>query len=136
MSTRKRNAAEEDHELHHESRHHEAIEPEHLPSEMEEITNNDAVGKIATIAVIGVGAALISAELIPGMLIGLAAAFIPGMGPKMRPLLKSTIRAGYAAVRKTKEMVAEASEQMQDVMAEARNEHAAEEPEKADAAHA
>jgi hypothetical protein len=125
MSTRKRSSVEE----------HQDIEPEPLP-ELDEVSSNDTVGKIATIAVIGVGAALISAELIPGMLIGLAAAFIPGMGPKLRPLLKSTIRAGYAAVQKTKEMVAEASEQMQDVMAEARSEHAAHEPEKADATHA
>jgi hypothetical protein len=70
-----------------------------------------------------VGVALISTELIPGMLIGLAAAFLPGMGPKLRPLLKSTVRAGYSAVQKTRELVAEASEQMQDAVAEARAEH-------------
>ena len=131
MSTRKRRPVEEHHEMNHNSH---ADEP--MPEQLDEVSNSDAVGKIATIAVIGVGAALISAELIPGMLIGLAAAFIPGMGPKMRPLIKSTIRAGYAAVKKTKEMVAEASEQMQDVMAEARSEHAAEEPAKTENAHA
>jgi hypothetical protein len=128
MSTRKRNSVED----HQEVNHHE---PEPMPEQLDEVSNNDAVGKIATIAVIGVGAALISAELIPGMLIGLAAAFIPGLGPKMRPLIKSTIRAGYAAVQKTKEMVAEASEQVQDVVAEARTEHAAQESEKVDTAH-
>jgi|SRR5271154_5412880 len=131
MSTRKRSMADGPQEMNH----HEEVEPEHLPEPPEEVSNNDVVAKVATIAVIGVGAALISAELIPGMLIGLAAAFIPGIGPKMRPLLKTTIRAGYAAVKKTKEMVAEASEQMQDVVAEARSEHASEESGKADAAH-
>jgi hypothetical protein len=131
MSTRKRNSVEEPHEMNHNSHLDEPV-----PEQLDEVSNSDAVGKIATIAVIGVGAALISAELIPGMLIGLAAAFIPGLGPRMRPLIKSTIRAGYSAVQKTREMVAEASEQMQDVMAEARNEHAAHEPEKADTAHA
>ena len=91
----------------------------------EEVKNdNDIVAKAATIAVVGVGAALISTELIPGMLIGLAAAFLPGIGPKMKPLLKSSVRAGYAAVQKTRELVAEASEQMQDAVAEARAEHA------------
>jgi hypothetical protein len=89
----------------------------------EEVKSNDIVAKAATIAVVGVGVALISAELIPGMLIGLAAAFLPGMGKKMRPLLKSTVRAGYSAVQKTRELVAEASEQMQDAVAEARAEH-------------
>jgi len=89
----------------------------------EEVKSNDVVAKAATIAVVGVGVALISTELIPGMLIGLAAAFLPGMGPKLRPLLKSTVRAGYSAVQKTRELVAEASEQMQDAVAEARAEH-------------
>jgi hypothetical protein len=89
----------------------------------EEVKSNDVVAMAATIAVVGVGVALISTELIPGMLIGLAAAFLPGMGPKLRPLLKSTVRAGYSAVQKTRELVAEASEQMQDAVAEARAEH-------------
>jgi hypothetical protein len=90
----------------------------------EEPKGNDIVAKAATIAVVGVGVALISTELIPGMLIGLAAAFLPGVGPKLKPLLKSTVRAGYSAVQKTRELVAEASEQMQDVVAEARADHA------------
>jgi hypothetical protein len=90
----------------------------------EEVKSNDIVAKAATIAVVGVGVALISTELIPGMLIGLAAAFLPGMGPKLRPLLKSTVRAGYSAVQKTRELVAEATEQMQDAVAEARADHA------------
>ncbi len=89
----------------------------------EEVKSDDIVAKAATIAVVGVGVALISAELIPGMLIGIAAAFLPGMGKKMRPLLKSTVRAGYSAVQKTRELVAEATEQMQDAVAEARAEH-------------
>jgi Protein of unknown function (DUF5132) len=133
MAARKQSTQEPQHVS-----HHEEVEPEALPEPMQDVSNNDMVGKIATIAVIGVGAALISAELIPGMLIGIAAAFIPGMGPKMRPLLKSTIRAGYSAVKKTREMVAEASEQMQDVMAEARSEHGetASATEKSETAHA
>jgi Protein of unknown function (DUF5132) len=130
MSTRKRTTVNNHPEIEHET------EAEPMPEQLDEVTNSDAVGKIATIAVIGVGAALISAELIPGMLIGLAAAFVPGLGPKLRPMIKSTIRAGYAAVHKTREMVAEASEQMQDVVAEARSEHAAHESEKDTAAHA
>jgi hypothetical protein len=144
MSTRKRLNEEETHEGHHDETHHhnhsEAIdhepEPEALDdvSDLEEVSNNDMVGKIATIAVIGVGAAIISVELIPGMLIGVAAAFLPGIGPKIRPFMKSTIRAGYAAMKRTREMVAEASEQVQDVVSEARNEHTADQ-EKSEAAH-
>ncbi len=103
-----------------------AHESRELEAFGEEPKNNDIVGKAATIAVIGVGAALISTELIPGMIIGVCAAFIPGLGPKLRPLFKSTVKAGYTAMRKTREMVAEATEQMQDVVAEARASHAAE----------
>jgi hypothetical protein len=85
--------------------------------------NNDLAAKAATIVVVGAGVALISAELLPGMIIGVAAAFLPGIGGKLRPLFKSTVRAGYTAVRKTREMVAEATEQMHDMVAEARAEH-------------
>ena len=101
---------------HHDTAHHDdaAFVP---PSDSEgfgDVKNDDIVAKAATIAVVGVGVALISAELIPGMLIGVAAAFLPGVGPKMRPFLKNTVKAGYGAMRKTREMMAEASEQMQD----------------------
>lgn len=86
------------------------------------IENSDIGSKVATIAVVGVGVALISAELLPGMLIGVAAAFLPGIGKHMRPLMKNTVKAGYAAMKKTREMVAEASEQVQDMIAEAKAE--------------
>jgi hypothetical protein len=109
----------------HDTTHHD--ESAFMPpadSNEESVTtkNDDIVAKAATIAVVGVGVALISTELIPGMLIGVAAAFLPGIGPKMRPFLKSTVKAGYSAVRKTREMMAEASEQVQDMLAEAKAE--------------
>jgi hypothetical protein len=101
----------------------------------DEIKSNDIVAKAATIAVVGVGVALISTELIPGMLIGVAAAFLPGIGPKLRPLFKSTVRAGYSAMLKTREMVAEATEQMQDVVAEARADHASKKEPSSETSH-
>jgi hypothetical protein len=108
--------------------HVDAVAPESAEIENfgEEVKSNDIVAKAATIVVVGAGVALISAELLPGMLIGVAAAFLPGIGPKLRPMFKSTVRAGYAAVRKTREMVAEATEQMHDAVAEARADHEAE----------
>jgi hypothetical protein len=87
-----------------------------------DLKTDDVMVKAATIAVVGVGVALISAELLPGMLIGVAAAFLPGIGKNMRPFVKNTVKAGYTAVRKTREMVAEASEQVQDMLAEAKAE--------------
>jgi hypothetical protein len=89
----------------------------------EETRNDDIVAKAATIVVVGAGVALISAELLPGMLIGVAAAFLPSFGKKLRPLFKSTVRASYSAIQKTREMVAEAKEQVEDVVAEARADH-------------
>lgn len=84
---------------------------------------DDLVGKVATVAVVGVGAALISAELIPGILIGAAAAFLPNFMPKLRQGLRPTVRAGYKFAQKTREVFAEAGEQVQDMVAEARLEH-------------
>lgn len=84
----------------------------------------DMAGKVATVAVVGVGAALISAELIPGILIGVAAAFLPNLMPKLgkglRPAMRSTVRASYKFAQKTREVFAEAGEQVQDMVAEAR----------------
>ena len=90
-----------------------------------EAKSDDLVAKAATIAVVGVGVALISSELLPGMLIGVAAALLPGIGPKLRPFLKSTVKAGFTAVRKTREMLAEAGEQVQDMIAEVKAEDGA-----------
>ena len=87
-----------------------------------ESKGDDVMAKAATIAVVGVGVALISAEFLPGMLIGVAAAMLPGIGPKVKPFLKTTVKAGYTAVRKTREMIAEAGEQVQDLIAEAKSE--------------
>jgi hypothetical protein len=112
-------AAANGEDSHHEE--HEAVFPP-VTESSGETTGSDIAAKAATIIVVGAGVALISAELLPGMLIGVAAAFLPGIGPKMRPWLRSTVRAGYSAVRKTKEAMAEAGEQIQDIVAEAKAE--------------
>jgi Protein of unknown function (DUF5132) len=111
------------HDQHHDH-NHEPITAPHFDngSHLGEVKNNDMVAKAATIAVVGVAAAIISAELIPGMIIGVAAAFLPGMGNKLRPFFKSTVKASYSAARKTREMFEEASEQIQDMVAEAKAE--------------
>ena len=84
--------------------------------------------KLATVALVGVGVALIEVELIPGMLIGVAAMMAPKLLPRLgialRPLLKSAVRAGYALAERTKETLAEAGEQFQDIGAEVRAEQA------------
>jgi hypothetical protein len=83
--------------------------------------------KVATFAVVGLGAALIEAELIPGMLLGAAAMLMPDLVPKLgralRPIVKQTVRAGYAVVDRTREAMAEAGEQFEDIVAEVKAEH-------------
>lgn len=79
---------------------------------------------LATAAVVGVGAALIEVEWIPGLLLGVAAMVAPGLVPKIgrgvRPFVHSAIKNGYAAGRKTREWMAEAGEQVSDMVAEVR----------------
>jgi hypothetical protein len=87
---------------------------------------NSFSSKVATAAIIGLGAALIEVELIPGMLIGAAAVLAPSLFPKLgivlRPLIKTTVKAGYALAARTRETMAEAGEQFQDLVAEAKAE--------------
>jgi hypothetical protein len=89
---------------------------------------DDTGSRIATVAAIAVGAALIEVELIPGILIGigamLAPRFFPQLGNALRPLVKTVVRAGYALADKTKELAAETHEQFQDIVAEVKSEHA------------
>ncbi len=82
--------------------------------------------KAATVAIIGLGIALIEVELIPGMLLGVAAVLAPNLFPKIgraiRPLVKGAVRAAYAMAEKTRETVAEAGEHFQDIVAEVKSE--------------
>jgi hypothetical protein len=89
--------------------------------------NNELLTNVVTIGVIGVGAALIEAALIPGIVIGVAAAFapkyVPQIGNRLRPLFKSTVSGVVKLSQKTREAVAETREQMQDLVAEVKAEH-------------
>jgi hypothetical protein len=88
---------------------------------------DDSLGtSLATAVVVGAGVSLVAAELLPGMLIGVGAMLLPkllpGVADMFRPLVKTTIRAGYTTAVKAREMLAEASEQVQDMVAEAKAE--------------
>lgn len=81
---------------------------------------------VMTVLITGGAIAILAPELLPGMAIGVAAMLLPRvlptLGPAVRPLVKTALRAGYATVVATREMAAEASEQVQDMVAEARAE--------------
>lgn len=90
-------------------------------------TGDGALGtRLATVAAVGVAAALIEVDWIPGLLLGVAAMaapnLLPRLGQGLRPFVKGAVRAGYSVVEKTRETVAEASEQFQDIVAEVRAE--------------
>jgi hypothetical protein len=78
--------------------------------------------KAASVALVGLGVALIEVEWVPAVLLGAAAVAVPDLLPRLgravRPLVKGIVRAGY----KAREIAAEASEQMQDIIAEVRAE--------------
>jgi hypothetical protein len=84
------------------------------------------VGGVATAAVIGIGAALIEVELLPGILIGAGAILLgkmfPEIGSLARPMLKGVVRAGLSASQKLREVVAEANEEVHDLVAEVKHE--------------
>ena len=74
------------------------------------------------VGVIVVGAALIEAALIPGMIVGAAAVlapkYVPKMGETLQPMFRSFVRGAYKFGRKAREAAAEAKEQVQDIVAE------------------
>ena len=84
---------------------------------------------IATAALVGIGVAILEPELIPGILIGagavLAPKLLPALGSMLRPIVKGVVKAGYSATVAVREMAAEAGEEVEDIIAEARSEHEA-----------
>jgi hypothetical protein len=100
------------------------------PHAIEEVPGDALVPQLGIAALAGVAVAAIEAELLPGLLIGvgamLAPKLVPGLGKVVRPLGKTLVRVGYEVAVKAQEIVAEASEQVQDMVAEIKTEKAAE----------
>ena len=86
----------------------------------------DVVATVATVGIVGLGAAVFEAALLPGLVLGVAAMWLPQYFPKMgtalNPLFRSTVRGAYKIGQKTKEMMAEAQEQVHDILAEVKHE--------------
>lgn len=83
---------------------------------------SEFVATITTVGIIGVGAAVFEAALLPGLVLGVAAMwaprYFPQMGAALQPLFRSSIRGAYKLGHKTREMMAEAQEQVHDIVAE------------------
>jgi Protein of unknown function (DUF5132) len=88
----------------------------------EDEDRSELVATVATVAVVGVGAAIFEAALLPGLVLGVAAMwapqYFPKMGEALNPLFRSTVRGAYKLGNKTREMMAEAQEQVHDIVAE------------------
>jgi Protein of unknown function (DUF5132) len=83
---------------------------------------NEAVTLAATVGVVAVGAALWEVALLPGIALGvvamLAPKYVPKMGAALNPMFRSSVRGFYKLGQKSREMMAEAKEQMSDIVAE------------------
>jgi hypothetical protein len=102
-------------------------EAESLHNEQDGNELGNGVNKtVATVVVVAAGAALFEAALLPGLVLGVAAVAAPKYLPKLagalNPLFKSTVRGTYKFAQKSKEMFAEAHEQVNDVIAEVKAE--------------
>jgi hypothetical protein len=90
---------------------------------------NGWIGKTATtVVVVAAGAALFEAALLPGLALGVAAIAAPKVVSRLAraitPLFKSTVRATYKLANKPKQAFAEAQQQINGIIAEARAEDA------------
>ena len=98
----------------------ETPEAEAMESDIED--GNDVVATVATVGVVGVGVAMFEAALLPGLALGVAAMLapkvMPQVGEALSPMFKSTVRGVYKLGRKTKELVHETNEHVQDIVAE------------------
>jgi hypothetical protein len=79
-----------------------------------------SIALVATVAVVGIVAAAFEAALLPGIVLGVAAVSLPQhfMGPALNPLFRTTVRGAYKIRQKTQEMMADAYEQVEDIVAE------------------
>lgn len=91
--------------------------------------DGDFATKATTIGVVAVGAALIEAALLPGIVIGVAAAYapkyLPKLGERVQPLFHSTVRGIYKLGHKARSCMGEVHEHMNDIAAEVHAEEAA-----------
>ncbi len=99
-----------------------AVETDDSADEELSKEETDLVATVAMVGVVGVGVAVFEAALLPGLALGVAAMaapkFVPKIGSALGPLFKSAVRGVYKLGQKTKELVAETNEHVQDIVAE------------------
>lgn len=109
---------------------HEAVLANEPRDPIEDVQDDqrNLIAAAAAVAVVGVGVAVFEAALLPGVVLGVAAMMVPkvlpNIGSALAPALRSTVRGAYVFGQKTKEMVAEAHEHVNDIVAEVHAESA------------
>ena len=106
---------------------HDASTSEDLAAQSPDEQDDGGINKtVATVVVVAAGAALFEAALLPGIAIGVAAPkYFPKLVGALNPLFKSTVRGSYKLAQKSREMFAEAHEQVNDIVAEVKAENEA-----------
>ncbi|MGA8171432.1 MAG: DUF5132 domain-containing protein [Methylocystis sp.] len=101
---------------------HAVVENEHDADDELSEEESNIVATVATVGVVGIGVAVFEAALLPGLALGVVAMAVPKFAPKLgaalSPMFKSTVRGVYKLGQKTKELVAETNEHVQDIVAE------------------
>ncbi len=119
---------------HHEETHDHGAHDHEAASEN---GTSEAMTIAATVGVVAVGAALIEVALIPGIALGVAAMlapkYVPKLGSAVTPMFRSSVRGLYKFGQKSREMMAEAKEQVSDIVAEVHAE--GDKPKAAEAPH-
>ena len=93
-----------------------------VASVLQALGHEQTKSELAAAAVVGVAAVLIEIELLPGILLGVAAMMVPkllpGLANSAGPFVKTALGLGYKAVAKTQQLIAEAVDHAQDMLAE------------------
>jgi hypothetical protein len=86
--------------------------------------HGNGIATAVTVAAVGIGAVALEAALLPGVLLGVAAMWLPhDLRQAFAPLARSTAR-GYRIGEKTKELIADVREEIEDIVAEVDAENA------------
>lgn len=87
--------------------------------------NGTVTATAVTVAAVGIGAAALEAALLPGVILGVAAMWLPhDVRQAFGSLVRSAARNVYRIGESTQELIADAREQIQDIVVEVDAENA------------
>ena len=86
------------------------------------VARDMAVATAATVAVVGVGAVVFEVALIPGIVLGVAAALAPQLAPRVRsalnPVFRGAVGHSYRLGLKSRRVLAKAQDHVRDFVAD------------------